>query len=305
MSASKQYEFSIRNDLDNELYMYKNENNAFQFEAIIQTGSTLKINSSHGKKYALMNDNKSYIVHFQVGYKAFKKVDVSVLASVLEKIYSLAVNKSTSPPKTFEMYQVRMINDLDAALKLYSNDNDDLIYKASIERDKEHTISSYYGQKYVLISEEKPYRVEFQIGYKAFKKFDITVSASLLGKIYGVQAPTVAANTAGQYEFTIKNDQREALYLYLKSNDYLQFVAKLEPDVSHKTVAAYGQMYKLINEEKSYDVQLKIGVGSFKMSDIFVSASLLKNIYDSRSTNTASTCTNEFYGQYYDKNTSC
>ena len=153
-----------------------------------------------------------------------------------------------------------------------------------IGKDKEHLINSYYGQKYVLINEEKPYRVEFQIGFKAFKKLDITVSASLLGNIYGVQASAVAANTVSQYEFTIKNDQQEALYLYLQSNDYLQFVTKLEPDESHRTVSAYGQMYKLINEDKSYDVLLKIGVDSFKKPEIFVSASLLKKLYGSSTT---------------------
>jgi len=303
--AMKQYAFSIRNDVENELYMYTNENNAFQFEAAIQTGDTFKMNSSHGRKYALMSDDKTYVAHFQVGYKAFKKADVSVLASVLEKIYSIRINNSISLPKTSKAYEVRILNDLGAALSLYSNDQDGLIYKALIERDKTHTISSYYGQKYLLINEEKPYRVEFQIGYKAFKKFDISVTATLLGKIYGVQAPAATANTLSQYEFTIKNDQREALYLYLNTNDDLQFVAKLEPDMSHKTVSAYGQVYKLINEDKSYDVELKIGVGLFRKPEIFVSTSLLKSIYSARSATTTSTCTNEFYRQIFDKNTSC
>ena len=96
------HEFTIRNDLAYSLYLFTNENANVQYESTIEPGKQLRIDSFRGNKYVLQNDDKTYRCEFQVGVNPFKKLKISVSASLIKKLNNVLSSSVESNLFTFQ-----------------------------------------------------------------------------------------------------------------------------------------------------------------------------------------------------------
>ena len=87
-AKTKSYAFKIRNDLSVKLFLYLNDSGTLLDRIEINPGKDCVTQSNRSRKYVLLNEDDTYHVEFEIGYKAFKKHDVTVTASVLKDFYA-------------------------------------------------------------------------------------------------------------------------------------------------------------------------------------------------------------------------
>ena len=87
-AKTKSYTFTIRNDLSVALFLYLNESNNLLDRVEINPGENRVTHTNRSRKYVLLNEDETYRVEFEIGYKAFMKQDVAVAASVLQDFYA-------------------------------------------------------------------------------------------------------------------------------------------------------------------------------------------------------------------------
>ena len=96
-TVKKTHRFTIKNDMNMTIYLYLNESGQLTQEVTIEADMEYTIESFHGKVYALFNKEKSYQVTFRIGSGAFKKLEMAVAASLLQKLHGvLAAGNKTS-----------------------------------------------------------------------------------------------------------------------------------------------------------------------------------------------------------------
>ena len=88
IAKTKSYTFTIRNDLSVKLFLYLNESNNLLDRVEINPGENRVTHTNRSRKYVLLNEDETYRVEFEIGYKAFMKQDVAVAASVLQDFYA-------------------------------------------------------------------------------------------------------------------------------------------------------------------------------------------------------------------------
>ena len=83
--------------MDKAIYLHLNESGQLIHKATIEADQDFILKSFHGKAYALFNKDKTYHVTFQIGSGAFKKLEMTVAASLLQKLHGVlnAGNKTS------------------------------------------------------------------------------------------------------------------------------------------------------------------------------------------------------------------
>ena len=96
-NAVKAHRFTIKNDMNTAIYLNLNESGQLIPVATIEANQEYTAKSFHGKAYALFNKDRTYHVTFQIGSGAFKKLEMTVAASLLQKLRGvLAAGNKTS-----------------------------------------------------------------------------------------------------------------------------------------------------------------------------------------------------------------
>ena len=94
-------------------------------------------------------------------------------------------------------------NDLPVELLLYIIEKGSLNFEALIDAGGDSIVNTFNKTKFKLLSEDKSYAVEFEMGLGHFKHAKTLTTASELNKIYG--QPVTQANCKFIFKFESDN----------------------------------------------------------------------------------------------------